>query len=392
MKIPLAWRNLVHSKVRTAVGVLGITFAVVLMFMQLGFLGTVRLTSAMVHEAMDFDVILHSPMYLQLGDPKTFSSRRIQQFSSIPGIASATPVHVILGSWCHPRESVSQRRFQGVLLWGIRPGSHVFHPSHFSGELDKLVTDRDVLVDQQCKAGFGQKEQRFGPRDVGVCVELNRREVCIRGCFNLGTGFAANAGVMMTDRGFQRVTPGAGEDRVSLGLIRFEPGLSEEQIAETRRSIARLAGQTGDVVAKTREEACDFEYRFYLIDKSIGIMFQLGVAVAVVVGFAIVYQVLSLDIARNLGEYATLKAMGYDNRYISSVVMRQATFLAAMGYLLGMAVALGVYRVAEWGANIPVKLSWYISIFVLIATFGMCVGSAVLALRKAYQADPADLF
>ena len=36
MRTPLAWKNLTHNRVRTAVAVAGVTFAVVLIFMQLG--------------------------------------------------------------------------------------------------------------------------------------------------------------------------------------------------------------------------------------------------------------------------------------------------------------------------------------------------------------------
>ena len=38
---PLAWKNLTHQPVRTTISVLGIGFAILLMYMQLGFLGAV---------------------------------------------------------------------------------------------------------------------------------------------------------------------------------------------------------------------------------------------------------------------------------------------------------------------------------------------------------------
>ena len=44
MRTPLAWHNLTYNKLRTAVAVDGVGFAVLLIFMQLGFLGAVTLT------------------------------------------------------------------------------------------------------------------------------------------------------------------------------------------------------------------------------------------------------------------------------------------------------------------------------------------------------------
>ena len=41
MRTPLAWLNLLHNRARTAVALAGVSFSVLLIFMQLGFLGAV---------------------------------------------------------------------------------------------------------------------------------------------------------------------------------------------------------------------------------------------------------------------------------------------------------------------------------------------------------------
>jgi putative ABC transport system permease protein len=389
MTTPLAWKNLFHNKTRTAVAVLGIIFAVVLMFMQLGFLGTVRLTSAMIYEAMDFDLLLRSPMYLQLSDPKTFPEQRLNRVASIPGVASVTPLYMSISTWRHPADGGKQ----GALLMGMRPGTSPFLVERCHGELHALATAQDVLIDRKSKPEFGpQNNKQFGDEDLGRLTEINGRQVCIRGCFELGTGFAANGAVLMTERGYRRVVPTLGANRLSLGLVNFDQDMPPEHFLATVQRVQDSMTSFQDVDAMTRKEALDFENNFWLFDKSIGVMFMLGVVVAVIVGFAIVYQVLSLDIARNLGEYATLKAMGYGNRFITSVVIFQAIFLAGLGYLLGIITSFGLYAVTEWGAQVPIRMSRSSVTIVSVATLGMCLGSALVAVRKAYRADPADLF
>ena len=71
----------------------------------------------------------------------------------------------------------------------------------------------------------------------------------------------------------------------------------------------------------TRAEAIRYELNRWIRETSIGIIFQLGVAVSLLVGTVIVYQVLSSDVAAHLRQYATLKAMGYTNRFLSGVVL-----------------------------------------------------------------------
>ena len=55
-----------------------------------------------------------------------------------------------------------------------------------------------------------------------------------------------------------------------------------------------------------------------------------------VVGAIIVYQILFADVSDHLAEYATLKAMGYTNRYLFGVVLQEAIILAVLGFLPGL--------------------------------------------------------
>jgi putative ABC transport system permease protein len=141
------------------------------------------------------------------------------------------------------------------------------------------------------------------------------------------------------------------------------------------------------------------EKRYWVQGTSIGIVFLSGVVVAVLVGVVIVYQVISSDIASRLKEFATLKAIGYDNAYLAYTVLYQSVLLALLGYVPGLLVAFGLYFVASKGAGITIgipaeKTPILIArcLMVLVLTVGLCVVSGLFALRKLRAADPADLF
>ncbi len=67
MKTPLAWYNLLQERLRTLVATGGVTFALVLVFMQLGFLQSVWNTATLVLSQMDFDIAIVAPSYQHLG-------------------------------------------------------------------------------------------------------------------------------------------------------------------------------------------------------------------------------------------------------------------------------------------------------------------------------------
>ena len=105
MKTPLAWKNLVYNKVRTAVALAGVGFAVILIFMQMGFLGAVRKTATQIYDALDFDLMLRSPTYLHLTEPRSFPRERVLTAASLPDVALARLFYLGLCEWQAPQPS-----------------------------------------------------------------------------------------------------------------------------------------------------------------------------------------------------------------------------------------------------------------------------------------------
>jgi putative ABC transport system permease protein len=106
----------------------------------------------------------------------------------------------------------------------------------------------------------------------------------------------------------------------------------------------------------------------------------------------IVYQILFADVSQHLREYATLKAMGYSNRFLSNVVLQEAAILSALGYAPGLLITAGLYRLTAEATRLPLALDFERAAFVLALTLAMCGGAALVALRKVRSADPAEVF
>ena len=102
--------------------------------------------------------------------------------------------------------------------------------------------------------------------------------------------------------------------------------------------------------------------------------------------------VLFADVSDHLAEYATLKAMGYTNGYLASVVLQEAAILAVLGFIPGLAVSLLLYRAAGEATRLPLEMSLPLGGLVLLLTVAMCALSGIVALRKIRSADPAEIF
>jgi putative ABC transport system permease protein len=94
----------------------------------------------------------------------------------------------------------------------------------------------------------------------------------------------------------------------------------------------------------------------------------------------------------HLAEYAPLKAMGYGHAWFLGVIFEEALILAGLGFLPGLAIALGLYALAGAATGLPITMTWTRPLIVLGLTIVMCAASGAIATRRLAEADPADLF
>ena len=118
----------------------------------------------------------------------------------------------------------------------------------------------------------------------------------------------------------------------------------------------------------------------------------LGAVMGFVVGAIIVYQILFADVSEHLHEYATLRAIGYSNRFLAGIVLQQAVILAALGFLPGVLIANWLYGNASEATSLPIHLTTDRTIAVFALTMIMCSLSGLLAIRRLRHLDPAEVF
>jgi putative ABC transport system permease protein len=378
----LAWLQLRHQKVRLAIAIAGVGFAVVLVFMQLGFMDALFRSAVNVHRQLMADVVLVHPNYNILPRPTYFSRRRLYQALAFPGVASVTAVHFGIAHWKHPVDGSSQ----DIFVLGVDPrGAALSAPG--MEDLLRLVRYPDRAVfDEVSRPEYGPVPALFRERGE-VSTEVNDRRLTIQGLFRLGTSFGVDGTILTSDLNYRRLFPGYPAGGVGIGLVRVRPGVDPRAVRD-----ALAAGLPHDVRVLTKEEFMRAEVDYWSRKTPIGFVFAFGVVIGLVVGMIIVYQILFADIADHLAEYATLRAIGHTTRYLSAVVLMEATILALLGYLPGMAIAAWLYDLTHRATMLPMMVAPDRAAEVLALTLGMCWASALIAMRRVRTLDPADVF
>ena len=89
----------------------------------------------------------------------------------------------------------------------------------------------------------------------------------------------------------------------------------------------------GDVRAFTKAQLIDRDLAYWRTGTPISVILLVGVALGFAVGVVICYQILYTEVLDHLAEFATLKAMGYGDRYIQWVVISESVLLSVLGFI-----------------------------------------------------------
>ena len=381
-KTPVSWLQLTHQKSRLVVTILGVTFAVFLMFMQLGFRDGLFEDSVTLHKILRADlVLLHSKTDHFFG-MRAFPLRYLYTISGINGVASVSPFYYSDGEFKNPNSSATKT----IAICAFRPEKPVFKLSEVNQNLDIIKLPNTVLFDRLSRPEYGPIASEF-EKGVALTTELSNRKIKIGGLFSLGGGVMVEDGLLITsDLNYSRILNEPLE-KVHLGLIILEPGLEPERIIENIS--AKL---TEDVKVITLSKFMEFEKKYWAKSTPIGFIFNLGTLIGLIFGGVIVYQILYTQISDNLYIYATFKAIGYANAYLVGVVLQQAFIMSVMGYIPGLALSLYLYGFVQDATRLPMMMTFTRALIVLLLTIAMCSIAGLLAMSKLRSAAPADLF
>ena len=266
-RTPLAWKNLTHDPRRLAVAAAGVGFAVLLMFIELGFRNALLESTVQVIRILQGDLIIVSEAKYTVASLERFDIRRLHRARSLSGVSAAFPVY--MESW----ESMLRR--PGRPARRIRVlASHLEDRALCIAELDQhaasLRRPGTALVDTASHSHF---EFPFDSPLAAYDGELAGHRLELVGQFYLGLDFVTEGNVVMTGVNFAKFFPNRalGKDPLSLvdlGVVTVENKL---EIATVQASLRKILPDDVDVV--TKEQLIIREKRFWQEQAPVGYIF-----------------------------------------------------------------------------------------------------------------------
>ena len=376
MRFSLAWRILTYDKGRTALAVAGVFMAILLVFVQLGFFIAVPQGGMLLYDRTRFDLLIASTGYEYQVQPGAFPLSQLDRARTAPEVALAAPLYFGEAKW----RSGEDGKAPDVFVIGLDPRYPIFTSEDINRQLAILDRADTALVDSMTRP-------MFGPLTTGRVVDIAGDKMKIGGDYVLGTGFMGLGVILVSTQNFVRLFPYRKLGQVNLGLIQLKEGSDPDHAAA---SLRQLLG--GDIQIFTRPELEAHETAYWTTRTSVGLLFGSGLMVSFIVGIMVVYQILATQVSRQLPQFATLKAVGYGDRFLNGTVITMALLIVLAGFFPALVAALGIYEVIREETLLPVEMSGPRIAVVFAATLAMAAASALLSMSSLRRADPADLF
>jgi putative ABC transport system permease protein len=381
--VPYAWLQLSHDRLKLVAAIGGITFAVMLVFMQLGLRAALFDSSVRLHQGMDYGLVMLSPRTTFLAQTKSFPRSRLFQVAGLDQVESVSPLYVFLARYYYEGTPGTHRK---VLAIGIDPTDDNVNLPGVNEQLAELRKPDVVIMDRYSRTEFEPMIADF-QAGLPIRLQLNDRSVRLAGLYELGTSFGIDSSILTSDLNFLRMFPDRGPGQVDLGLIRLE---EDADPAAVQREIRNMLPD--DVLVLTQAEYVQREVDYWSGSTPIGYVFSLGAVIGIIVGLIIVYQILFADVQSHLAEYATLKAMGYSQGFLRGLIFKEAVILSVLGFIPALGLSMLLYSQAAEATQLPMIMTLERGAIVLIMTIVMCCLSGLLAIRKLQGLDPAEVF
>jgi putative ABC transport system permease protein len=372
--IVIASANLLQQRARFVVAMAGAAMPILLLLLQLALVQAVRKEVTLLYRAFDFDLVLVPVTYEYMFSSGVFDRLRLAQTRAIDGVADSFGLNVNGGAW-----TGQDLRRSPILVIGVDDKPQFIADAQIRNGIADLKTGSEVLVDRFSSTSLG-------PLAPGTAARMDDRPVTIAGQFSLGMFFYASGAAIIRNVNWPQLTDDSG-DEISLGLIATSPGADPEAVR-----LKLVQALPPDVRILSRRELLESDQRFFLSTKPLGIMVEVGMIVAFLAGTVMLWQVLSAEIMRRLGEFATLGAMGYGAPFVWGVGFCESFLLGLAAFLPAAVIGAVILEGLQLTTHLPAlpDLSLWLELLGIVLL--MCALCGISVAHRIAKAQPASLF
>lgn len=364
----VAVRNLLAERVRFTLSVLGVGIAVLLVLIMSGiFVGTTRQVTTYIDHSRNAVWVMQPGVSQMFKSVSWLPDDDKAALLSVPEIASADP---ILGL---PSDFVHNGTHTAFFVVGYDTGTGVGGPWSLAAGRD-VETPGEVVLDRALARINGVR--------VGDTVRIVDEDFTVVG-LSRQTAAATNFYTFVSLADAKRLLRAG--NRVSYFLTQPKAGYSDEDV------VAAIGRDLPGVSALTSSRFADNSRD--IIVTMIGRPLKTMIAIAVLVGTALIGLTMWAVTAEQMADFGVLRALGIRPTQLSRIVIAQAAIIAGLGFFLGGTVAFATqFLIGDRMGDVVVAITPPMLAGMAVATAAMAAVGALLPLRRVSRIDPVAAF
>lgn len=375
----IAWKMLNGDTAKYLGAVFGVAFGVLLITQQASiFVGIMARTANPLRDVREASIWVTDPHLQNADEIEPLSDNAVYRIRGVEGVDWAVRLYKGLARARRP-DGV----FRQVILLGIDDQTFVGAPrTILMGDLADLRRPAAVFLDKAGHESLWPGE----PLELMREIEMNDRRAVVVGICETSAPFQSFPVVVAT---YSQATQLIARERRQLSFVVGAPvaGSSPAEVC------ARINADTG-LEALTYDEFTWQTIRYYLDNTGIPVNFGITIVLGFVVGAAIAGQTFYLFTLENLRHFGTLKAMGVGNRRLVGMVLLQAAVIGAIGYSLGVGMAVAFFEIT--GRFLPdlrgIAIPWQIAVGSAAVVVVIITLASLASLRRVLLLEPAVVF
>lgn len=374
MTFVIAWRNLVHDRIRFAITLVGIAFSTILTGVQLGMLLNFMHTVSIIVDNAGADLWITAEGVPSIDLATPMQERRRFQALAVNGVADAEPLMLHFG-FLQRNDGVRQI----VIVIGVAPNAEMGRPFFMEdATAKKALSEPDGAVIDRLYA------EKLGIHKLGETFEINGHRFRVV-AFTQGVRTFTQAPYVFMSLANARSLFYPPDNDIAYVLIRVAEGFRPSDVG------AALSAHIPEVEVLSGSELARRSQYYWLVTTGAGLTLISSTLIAIFVGIVIVAQTLYASTMDRLPEYAVIRAMGGPRSYLYKIIIQQAM----LGGLFGASIGLGIIAVIviftrNLGSRPEMPL-WLITCIVLTTVF-MCVTASIGSIGKVMKIDPVEVF
>ncbi|MGE5193107.1 MAG: ABC transporter permease [Deltaproteobacteria bacterium] len=365
-----ALKTLLCDRGKLVTGLAGVIFSLVLVNIQGGlYLGLMSKASLLVDHC-DADFWVGQRMVEDVDLAHDIPEAWMNRLRGLPGVERVVPYIVGKGTATLP-----DGRMEDVWVVGSDPATTLGSGWNFvAGSQRDLQRPNAVSFDEV-------DSRKLGHPRIGDWLEVNGHRARLAARTSGVSGFITMPylfSTVETARRLSNMAPGY----CSFFLVKARPG------EDASRLLTALRKRVPDAVVYTPREFAAISQDYWMKRTGIGVSFGASTLLGLLVGLMMVGQSLYALALDHVGDFATLKALGAEDRHVCRVILLQSLAIAAAGSVAGIAIVLAIRQL--WSSPLaPVEIPPALVTLAVGFVFVICLAASLLPYLRIRRIDPA---